>query len=96
VHGKAVVLQQPSLVQFVVGPGVISDFGVMTLLVNRVCGFPVRLCLILCSPVLLRKLRIAASLAVGEVLREHCQPIIPVFVGDIVKHLRSNWLGFRR
>ena len=41
-------------------------------------------------------MRIAAFLAVEEASREHCQRVIPVFVGDIVKHLRVNWLAFRR
>jgi hypothetical protein len=64
VHSKAVVLQQPPLVQFVIRQGPIGDLGVMTLLVNRVCLLPVRLCLILYPPVLLRQLHIAAFPAV--------------------------------
>ena len=47
VHSKAVVLQQPLLVQFVVGQSVMSDLGVMTLLVGCLCLLPVRLCLML-------------------------------------------------
>ena len=72
VHSKAVVLQQSLLGQFVVGQGVMSDLGLMNLLVSRICLLHVCLCLVLCPPVLFRKVRVAAFLAVEEV----CQSII--------------------
>ena len=67
VHSKAVVLQQSPLGQFVVGQGVMSDLGLMNLLVSRICLLFVCLYLLLCPPVLFRKVRVAAFLAVEEV-----------------------------
>ena len=87
VHSKAVVLQQSPLGQFVVGQGVMSDGGLMNLLVSRICLLLVCLYLLLCPPVLFRKVRVAAFLAVEEVPREHCQRVLPVSVGNVVKHL---------
>ena len=95
VHSKAVVLQQSPLGQFVVGQGVMSDLGLMNLLVSRICLLLVCLYLLLCPPVLFRKVRVAAFLAVEEVPREHCQRVLPVLVGNVLKHLGVKWLRFR-
>ena len=90
------MLQQSLLGQFVVGQGVMSDGGLMNLLVSRICLLLVCLYLLLCPLVLFRKVRVAAFLAVEEVPREHCQRVLPVSVGNVVKHLCVKWLAFRR
>jgi hypothetical protein len=44
----------------------------------------------------LREFRTAPLLAVEEVPQEQCQRAIPVFIGDVVKHLRGKWFAFSR
>ena len=44
----------------------------------------------------LGEFRTAPFLAVGEIPREQCQRGIPVFIGDVVKHLRGKWFAFSR
>jgi hypothetical protein len=44
----------------------------------------------------LREFRTAPLLAVEEVPQEQCQRGIPVFIGDVVKHLRGKWFAFSR
>ena len=44
----------------------------------------------------LREFRTAPLLVVEEVPQEQCQRGIPVFIGDVVKHLRGKWFAFSR